>query len=61
MEKDGTIVDVQNSKLRDDASAEVLEFINPAHIPIEIDNKVVYLYIVAGNGKPIIILKNKKS
>lgn len=61
MEKDGTILDVQNSKLRDDASGDVLDFINPAQVPIEINNKVVYLYIVAGNGKPIIIIKNKKS
>lgn len=58
-EKEGTIISVANSLLRDNASGMENEFVNPAMILISDGNIVIYVEISTPN-KVIRIIKNIK-
>ena len=59
-EKEGTIISVSNSMLRDNASGMEHEFVNPAMISISDGNIVIYVEISTPN-KTIRIIKNIKN
>lgn len=59
-EKEGTIISVANSILRDNTSGNEHEFVNPASIFISDGNVVIYVEVTTPN-KVIRVIKSVKN
>ena len=59
--KEGTIIDRQNDKLKDNFTGSEHKFTNPANVVIKDGDIVIYVEIVTGNDKIIRILKDVKA
>ena len=60
-EREGTITDVAAMKLRDHSTETERNFTNPASVDVIVNDAVVFVHVIAGNGNEINIVKKKKS
>ncbi|MBI2968598.1 MAG: hypothetical protein HYY40_12415 [Bacteroidetes bacterium] len=60
-EREGTILtktsDGSSGRLRDASTGNESDFTNPAKVSIDVGNGVIYITIVAGNGRIINVIK----
>ncbi|PCH67892.1 MAG: hypothetical protein COC01_04805 [Bacteroidetes bacterium] len=58
--REGIISNVNSDELTDNATNETRHYTNPAKVSVKVTDEVVYLSIIAGNGKIINVIKEKK-
>lgn len=59
-QRDGTILNTGNSQMTDDINGNTVTYNNPANVTINVNDKVIYVRIVTGNGQTINIIKERK-
>ncbi|MFZ5552443.1 MAG: hypothetical protein ACOZCO_04950 [Bacteroidota bacterium] len=59
-QREGTILNTTEKDMTDSISGTTVKYHNPASVTIDVNDKVIYIRIVTGNGQTINIIKEKK-